>query len=104
MNRTLASCLAAVALAGGVTIAVGAVAQAKDCYGLEAARVCVTDNPGNYPTVNPTESSIEECVYAGPTCYPAAVPVPGVTTQSGEPVTTECYIRDRTCEEYLGDD
>lgn len=92
MNRTVLSCLAAITLAGGVSLAIGATAQAEDCYGTRAARVCVTPDWNNVPSVDPSSSSIDECVYTGPSCTPVSVPVPGVSVAPSPFVDVNCYV------------
>lgn len=108
MNRTVLSCLAAVALAGAATVAVNTVAQAEDCYGLNAGRVCVTPEPNNFPSVNPSSSSIEECVHVGAHCHPVTAPVPGVSTAPSGVVFLNCYsdvlLPDSSCREELQQD
>ncbi len=75
-------------------------AVAEDCYGLDAARVCVT--PHDVPQVDPTGDSIDECVHAGSSCTPVSVPVPTVSDDPNEPlVTAGCYALERPCGDAL---
>jgi hypothetical protein len=73
-------------------------ALAQDCYGLNAARLCVTNNPGNYPQVDPFGSSVDECVYTGPSCTPVSVPVPTVQPNLDKTwVQVDCYVGNNVC-------
>jgi hypothetical protein len=96
MNRVALAC-AAVVVAGGAGSAFVSLASAEDCYGLNAARVCATVHPENLPSVNPTQSSVDECVHAGPTCAPVSVPVPGVYQPDGRSVEIGCYVGAKEC-------
>lgn len=101
MNRALVTPLAAVAVAAAVGGGFLTVAQAEDCYGLNSARVCVTPEPSNFPSVDPTASSIEECVHVGSSCTPVKAPVPGVNRGSGPIADLECYTPVKTCTQVL---
>lgn len=91
MKRIVAPCLATVAAAGAMAFAFHNVAAA-DCLGAEALRVCYTPNPGWTPSVDPTGSSIDECIHTGPTCQPVSVPFPAVSPGSGLPASNiRCY-------------
>jgi len=103
LNRIALSCLASAALAGALGGAFLSAASAENCYGLDAARVCVTPNPGFVPTVDPTGGNIHECVHHGSTCTPVDVPYPTATGGGGSPATANCYMDTRTCAQYIND-
>lgn len=103
MNRIVLSCLASAALAGAAGVGFQSVANAEECYGLDAARVCVTPNPGFVPTVDPTGGNIHECVHIGSSCTPVDVPYPTVTGGGGSPATVNCYMYDKTCVQAVRD-
>lgn len=91
-------CLAAAVAAA---FAVQSAAGAEDCYGLNAARACVTVYPEHLPAVDENAGQIEECVHLGSTCTPVFVPLPGVTTSEGQALDVDCYVAARTCDEII---
>jgi hypothetical protein len=87
-------------VAAATAAVVVTVAGAEECYGLEAARVCVT--PNNVPVVHPTGSSIDECVHVGSSCTPVTVPVPSVSSKPRQPIVyTGCYVGDEDCVDWV---
>jgi hypothetical protein len=87
------------ALVIGAVVAASAqatsAAHAESCFGDEhdAATVCVGENSGGLPTVNPTGSSKTLCIDLGNPqggCTPVTVPIPTVQPGSGQPLTVEC--------------
>lgn len=98
MSRAALSFLAVAALSAA---ALTAVAAAEECYGLDAARVCVT--PNNMPVVEPTGGEVSECVHVGSSCKPVSVPVPRVSRdpKGGSPVLVGCYVGATSCRDAI---
>jgi hypothetical protein len=84
--------LAAVAVGAAALAAPAHAAINPVCAGTAATVVvCVTYNTGALPSVNPTGSSYNDCIYLGtPPCTPVSVPIPTVTPGSGTPVVVSC--------------
>jgi hypothetical protein len=82
----------AVAVAGLGALGANAASAATVCAGTaETFAACATPNPGALPSVNPTGSSISDCVYAGPPpCVPVSVPVPTTSPGTGFPLSVRC--------------
>ena len=77
--------LAAAALAAASVMATGGTSSAA-CFGTSNTVVlCV--NPGALPTVDPTGSSYDDCVWIGDRCEPVSVPIPTVQPGSGDLIT-----------------
>ena len=91
MKRTPRTALIPLALAVAVGVPSGAAA-AEDCYGFNTLRVCVTNDPGDPPWVDPDGGpTIQECVYVGASCIPVSVTLPSAGTGGGGSTVVTCY-------------
>jgi hypothetical protein len=82
--------LAAVALAAAA-LTTGAGTASAACAGTaRTVVVCASVNDEALPTVNPTGSSYEDCVYVGSKCYRVTVPIPTVEEGQGQVLNLSC--------------
>lgn len=82
----------AVAVLGVAAFATASPAGAACAGSDNTIKVCATVNTGAVPTVNPTGSSYEDCIYTGGSnCTEVSVPIPTVEEGSGSVLTVSCY-------------
>jgi hypothetical protein len=79
-------------LAAAIVLApLGGVAHAWSCYGSQkVGAVCYQYNSAGVPTVNPTGSSYDDCIWIGTRCVPVSVPIPTYTPGSGSILDVTC--------------